>query len=50
MSTGDLNDHLPDGSFIAEMLIKNGYRLTMLKEEEINLETVFMEITKGITN
>jgi ABC-2 type transport system ATP-binding protein len=45
-----LNDHAPDGSFIAEMLIKAGYRLTMLKEEEINLENVFMEITKGITN
>jgi ABC-2 type transport system ATP-binding protein len=45
-----LNDNAPDGSFIPEMLIKAGYRLTMLKEEEINLENVFMEITKGITN
>jgi ABC-2 type transport system ATP-binding protein len=45
-----LNDNVPDGSFIAEMLIKQGYRLTMLKEEEIDLEDVFMDITKGITN
>jgi hypothetical protein len=30
--------------------MKNGFRLTMLKEEEIDLEDVFMGITKGITN
>jgi ABC-2 type transport system ATP-binding protein len=45
-----LNDGVQDGSFIAELLIKNGYRLKMLKEEEIDLEDVFMGITKGITN
>src|ERR1019366_6389399 len=41
---------LQDGSFLAETLIKNGFRLKMLKEEAVNLEDVFMGITKGITN
>jgi ABC-2 type transport system ATP-binding protein len=45
-----LNDGIHDGSFIAEILIRNGLRLKMLKEEEIDLEDVFMGITKGITN
>ena len=39
-----------DGSFIAETLVKNGFRVKLLKEEEIDLEDVFMGITKGITN
>jgi ABC-2 type transport system ATP-binding protein len=45
-----LNDGLNDGSFIAEILVKNGFRLKTLKEEDIDLEDVFMTITKGITN
>jgi ABC-2 type transport system ATP-binding protein len=45
-----LNDGIHDGSFIADTLVKNGFRLKMLKEEEIDLEDVFMGITKGITN
>jgi ABC-2 type transport system ATP-binding protein len=45
-----LNDGVTDGSFIADVLVKNGFRLKMLKEEEIDLEDVFMGITKGITN
>lgn len=45
-----LNDGIQDGSFIADVLVKNGLRLKMLKEEEIDLEDVFMGITKGITN
>ena len=45
-----LNDGSQDGSFIAELLVKNGFRLKMLQEEEIDLEDVFMGITKGITN
>ena len=45
-----LKDGIHDGSFIAELLVKNGFRLKMLREEEINLEDVFMGITKGITN
>src|SRR5262249_42269557 len=45
-----LGNEVSDGSFIADVLVKNGYRLKMLKEEEIDLEDVFMGITKGITN
>jgi ABC-2 type transport system ATP-binding protein len=45
-----LNDGNHDGSFIADALVKNGFKLKMLKEEEIDLEDVFMGITKGITN
>jgi ABC-2 type transport system ATP-binding protein len=45
-----LNDGVSDGGFIAESLVKNGFRLKMLREEEIDLEDVFMAITKGITN
>jgi ABC-2 type transport system ATP-binding protein len=45
-----LNDDVQDGSFIAELLVKSGFRVKMLREEEIDLEDVFMGITKGITN
>jgi ABC-2 type transport system ATP-binding protein len=44
-----LNEGVEDASFLADMLVKNGYRLRLLKEEEIDLEDVFMGITKGIT-
>ncbi len=37
-------------SFIPEILVRGGFRLKMIKEEEIDLEDVFMGITKGITN
>jgi ABC-2 type transport system ATP-binding protein len=45
-----LKEDVSDGCFIADVLIKNGFKLKMLKEEEIDLEDVFMGITKGITN
>ena len=45
-----LADGHSDGSFIAEVLVKNGFRVKSLKQEEIDLEDVFMGITKGITN
>ena len=35
---------------MVDLLLKNGLQLKMFKEEEINLEHVFLEITKGITN
>src|SRR5271165_4961014 len=37
-----LNDEVTDGSFIAEVLVRNSFKLKMLKEEEIDLEDVFM--------
>jgi ABC-2 type transport system ATP-binding protein len=45
-----LNEGVQDGSFIADTLYQNGFRLKLLKEEEIDLEDVFIRITKGITN
>jgi len=45
-----LNDGVSDGSFMVDLLMKNGLRLKTFKEEEVNLEHVFLEITKGITN
>ena len=45
-----LRDGREDGSFLPERLIQEGYRLRSFKEEEIDLEDVFMGITKGITN
>jgi ABC-2 type transport system ATP-binding protein len=45
-----LQEGISDGSFIADLLVKNSFRLRTLKEEEIDLEDVFMGITKGITN
>ncbi|MER3417176.1 MAG: multidrug ABC transporter ATP-binding protein [Gemmataceae bacterium] len=45
-----LSPEVRDPSFIADILIRSGFRLTLLKEEEVNLETAFMRLTKGITN
>jgi ABC-2 type transport system ATP-binding protein len=39
-----------DYSELASMLIKAGHKLKLLREEEINLETAFMTLTKGITS
>ena len=41
-------DH--DYSELARELLNNGHSLTRLTEEEINLETAFMTLTKGITS
>jgi ABC-2 type transport system ATP-binding protein len=37
-----------DWGFVPGVLIAAGYRLTLLKEEEVNLETAFMRLTKGL--
>ncbi|MDX2036977.1 MAG: ABC transporter ATP-binding protein [Isosphaeraceae bacterium] len=37
-------------SFLAQRLIASGFDLTLFKEDEINLETAFMHLTKGITS
>jgi ABC-2 type transport system ATP-binding protein len=37
-----------DYTFIAQRLLQNGFKLTLLKEEEVNLETAFMRLTKGM--
>lgn len=43
-----VGDH--DISILAKLLVENGHALTQLNEEEINLETAFMTLTKGITS
>ncbi len=35
-------------SFIPTLLVQNGYRVNLFKEEEMNLETAFMHLTKGV--
>ena len=45
-----LADGLTDASFLVDLLMENGLRMKTFKEEEINLENVFLDITKGITN
>ena len=43
-----LKDGVTDYSFVPQRLVAAGYRLTLLKEEEVNLETAFMRLTKGM--
>jgi ABC-2 type transport system ATP-binding protein len=45
-----MNEGVVQYSFLASRLIENGYDLTLFKEDEINLETAFMHLTKGITS
>ncbi len=43
-----LKSGVEDYSFLPTLLIENGYRLNMFREEEVNLETAFMTLTKGM--
>ena len=43
-----LRDGITDYSFVPQRLVQAGYKLTLLKEEEVNLETAFMRLTKGM--
>lgn len=43
-----LKQEATDYSFIPTLLIGQGYRVNLFKEEEMNLETAFMHLTKGI--
>ena len=44
----ELEDDVKDYSFVARVLLDNGLKLRELREEQINLETAFMRLTKGI--
>jgi ABC-2 type transport system ATP-binding protein len=44
----ELDDKSHDFSFIAKALISHNFALQSLQEEEVNLETAFMRLTKGI--
>jgi ABC-2 type transport system ATP-binding protein len=43
-----LRTGISDYTFVPQKLVAAGYKMTMLKEEEVNLETAFMRLTKGI--
>ena len=43
-----LRPGVEDYSFVPQQLVHAGFKLTMLREEEVNLETAFMRLTKGM--
>ena len=43
-----LKTDMLDYSEIPSMLIAAGFHITLFREEEVNLETAFMELTKGV--
>jgi ABC-2 type transport system ATP-binding protein len=49
-ATVTLKVGIEDYSDLPTVLIAAGHRLTLFREEELNLETAFMELTKGITS
>ncbi len=44
----ELKEDVRDYSFLARALIEHRFQLQELKEEEVNLETAFLRLTKGI--
>ena len=44
----DLEKQTHDFSAIARLLLDNNFKINEIKEEEVNLETAFMRLTKGI--
>jgi len=45
--TVELKQDIRDYSFLARVLLDNHFQLRELREEEVNLETAFMRLTKG---
>lgn len=43
-----LKPDIEDYSELPTQLVEQGYRVTLFREEEVNLETAFMELTKGL--
>ena len=43
-----LRQGIQDYSFVSQQLVSAGFKLTLLREEEVNLETAFMRLTKGM--
>jgi ABC-2 type transport system ATP-binding protein len=43
-----LKPGVEDYSFLAPLLFKNGYTLKLFREEDVNLETAFMLLTRGV--
>jgi len=45
-----LQEEVEDYSDLPTVLVQAGFKLTLFKEEEMNLETAFLALTKGITS
>ncbi len=45
-----LRQEVSDYSDLASVLVAAGHKLTLFKEDELNLETAFMALTRGITS
>ena len=45
-----MNEGVTQYSFLVPRLLEQGFEVTLFKEDEINLETAFMHLTKGITS
>jgi ABC-2 type transport system ATP-binding protein len=43
-----LKEGIQDYSFVPQQLVHAGFKLMMIREEEVNLETAFMRLTKGM--
>lgn len=43
-----LKKEIEDYSFIPTVLIEAGFQMTLFREEEVNLETAFMQLTQGL--
>jgi len=43
-----LKPGVEDYSELPTLLVQEGLKLTLFREEEVNLETAFMELTKGL--
>jgi ABC-2 type transport system ATP-binding protein len=43
-----IKDGVKEWSYLAGKLTSAGFKLTLLREEEVNLETAFMRLTKGM--
>jgi ABC-2 type transport system ATP-binding protein len=43
-----LKKEIEDYSFLPTLLIEAGFHITLFREEEVNLETAFMQLTQGL--
>ena len=43
----ELKEDAPDYTFLPQLLVEKGFKLLVVREEEVNLEDAFMKVTKG---
>jgi ABC-2 type transport system ATP-binding protein len=44
----ELENQTSDFTPVARALLENNFKIQEIKEEEVNLETAFMRLTKGV--